>query len=135
MWRTRTKATAAATRCIYISADVGRPSGCSRPPGRLLPSPRNVNPLKCFNVSTSRIMKGGFADRRTLPRGPNGRNLCRWCNLEVPQARRTFCSEWCVNEWRLRTDPGYLRDQVFERDRGICSQCGIDTVAEWKRLR
>ncbi len=80
-------------------------------------------------------MKGGVADRKALPHGPNGRNLCRWCNLEVPQGRLTFCSEWCVNEWRLRTDPGYLRDQVFERDRGICAQCGVDTVAEWKRLR
>jgi len=80
-------------------------------------------------------MPGGWADRDSLQKGLNGRNLCRWCNIEVPQGRLTFCSEWCVNEWRLRTDPGYLRDQVFERDRGTCAQCGVDTVAEWKRLR
>ena len=86
-------------------------------------------------ASTSRVMKGGFAGPRELPKGPNGRNLCRWCNLEVPKGRITFCSEWCVNEWRLRTDPGYVRAQVFERDRGVCAQCGVDTVAEWKRLR
>ena len=79
-------------------------------------------------------MKGGPADSRSLPKGANGRALCRWCNLEVPPRRRTFCSEWCVHEWRLRTDPGYLREQVFERDRGVCSACGIDTVAEWLRL-
>jgi 5-methylcytosine-specific restriction endonuclease McrA len=46
----------------------------------------------------------------------------------VPKRRRTFCSDGCVHEWKLRTDPGYLRDQVFERDRGICAACGIDTV-------
>ncbi len=80
-------------------------------------------------------MKGGPADGRALPRGAGGRALCRWCNLEVPKGRRTFCSEWCVHEWRLRTDPGYLRDQVFERDRGVCAVCGIDTVAEERRLR
>jgi 5-methylcytosine-specific restriction endonuclease McrA len=85
--------------------------------------------------STTRVMKGGRADQISLPKGPAGRNLCRWCNLEVPPGRLTFCSEWCVNEWRLRSDPGYLRNQVFERDRGVCALCGTDTVAEWRRIR
>ncbi|HZL56498.1 MAG TPA: HNH endonuclease signature motif containing protein, partial [Bryobacteraceae bacterium] len=43
--------------------------------------------------------------------------------------RRTFCSDECVHEWKLRTDPGYLRDKVFDRDKGVCAQCGIDTAA------
>jgi 5-methylcytosine-specific restriction endonuclease McrA len=47
----------------------------------------------------------------------------------------TFCSDWCVHEWRLRTDPGYLREQVFERDGGICAVCGLNTAAEWQRLK
>lgn len=80
-------------------------------------------------------MQGGHADAASLDRGPGGRTLCRWCSLEVPAGRRTFCSDWCVNEWRLRTDPGYLREQVFARDRGVCSTCGADTVAEWNRIR
>jgi 5-methylcytosine-specific restriction endonuclease McrA len=89
-------------------------------------------------MSTARTMAGGWADRDNLPKGPNGRPLCRWCNLEVPQGRQTFCSSWCVEEWRLRTDPGYLREKVFERDRGICACCGVDCIATWlhlKRLR
>ena len=80
-------------------------------------------------------MPGGFAGRDSLPKGPNGRSLCRWCNLEVPPRRLTFCSDWCVNEWKLRTQPGYLREQVFERDRGICAACGIDCAAELRKLR
>jgi len=83
-------------------------------------------------------MPGGWADRESLPKGPNGRNLCRWCNLEVPKGRVTFCSDWCVEEWRLRTDPGHLREKVFERDKGICAVCGVDCEAAWiqlKRLR
>jgi 5-methylcytosine-specific restriction endonuclease McrA len=80
-------------------------------------------------------MKGGFADRRSLPKGPNGRALCRWCALEVPAGRFTFCSEWCVHEWRLRSDPGYLRERVFERDRGVCARCGIDAAAAWASIR
>ena len=80
-------------------------------------------------------MKGGWADPTELPKGPNGRNLCRWCALEVPKGRRTFCSEWCVHEWRLRTDMSYLREQVFQRDQGICAECGVNTEAEWKRIK
>jgi hypothetical protein len=94
--------------------------------------------MECFGdfcMSTSRTMSGGFADRTTLPKGTNGRSLCRWCNLEVPPRRSTFCSDWCVHEWRLRTNPGYLREQVLERDRGICALCGIDTLAAVLQLK
>ena len=89
-------------------------------------------------MSTARTMPGGWADRASLPKGSNGRNLCRWCNLEVPKGRLTFCSAWCVEEWRLRSDPGYLREKVLERDRGICAACGIDCLhaaLQLKRLR
>ena len=68
-------------------------------------------------------------------KGRPGGNLCRWCNLEVPQGRLTFCSDFCVEEWRLRSDPGYLREKVLERDRGICAVCGLDCLAEWLRLK
>jgi 5-methylcytosine-specific restriction protein A len=86
-------------------------------------------------MSTQRTMPGGWADRNNLAKGPNGRNLCRWCNLEVPKGRITFCSEWCVDEWRLRTDPGYIREKVLERDQGICAQCGVDCRAAWRDLK
>ena len=80
-------------------------------------------------------MPGGFADRQSLEKGPGGRPLCRWCQLEVPARRFTFCSDYCVNEWRLRTDPGYLREQVFMRDRGVCALCGIDAHAAYAELK
>ena len=65
-------------------------------------------------------MPGGWVVRR----GP-----CRWCGIEVPKGRFTFRSPGCVHEWKLRTDPGYLREQVFARDRGVCALCGLDTEA------
>lgn len=86
-------------------------------------------------MSTQRTMPGGWADRESLPKGANGRNLCRWCNLEVPKGRVTFCSAWCVEEWRLRTDPGFLREKVLERDHGICAVCGVDCLAAWAHLK
>jgi 5-methylcytosine-specific restriction protein A len=85
-------------------------------------------------MSTVRVMPGGHADRDTLPKGPNGRHLCRWCSLEVPKGRLTFCSDYCVEEWRLRTDPGYLRQKVLDRDKGVCAVCHIDCLAEWRSI-
>ncbi len=53
--------------------------------------------------------------------------------MEPP--RRTFCSDICVHEWRLRTDPGYLREQVFKRDRGVCAICKTNTLRLSSALR
>ncbi len=73
-------------------------------------------------------MPGGWVGRRKrLP--------CRWCGVEVSGRRRTFCSDACVHQWKLRTDPGYLREQVFLRDRGVCALCGLDTEALRKDKR
>ena len=82
------------------------------------------------------ILPGGRAESHALPKGPNGLALCRWCDLEIlAKRRRTFCSDYCVHQWRLRTDPGYLRDQVFARDRGICAVCHADTIAIYSALK
>lgn len=80
-------------------------------------------------------MPGGRVSPKELPQGPTGRNLCRWCALEVPPRRSTFCSEYCVHEWKLRSDPGYLREHVFRRDKGICVICRVDTVAAWIHIK
>jgi 5-methylcytosine-specific restriction endonuclease McrA len=84
----------------------------------------------------SRTLPGGRVQPHALPRGPNNLPLCRWCELEIlARRRRTFCSDYCVHQWRLRTDPGYLRDQVFARDHGICAACQADTVAIYAALK
>lgn len=88
-------------------------------------------------MTTERLAKGGWANHEALPKGPGGRALCRRCSVEVPKGRSTFCSKACVHEWRLRTDPGYVRQQVFERDRGVCAACGHSTCEgrTWKRAQ
>ncbi len=80
-------------------------------------------------------MAGGYVRPSTLERGATGRPLCRWCRAETPKGRRTFCSDSCVHEWKLRTDPGYLREHVLARDAGVCAVCRIDTVALRKDMR
>src|SRR5437763_1723996 len=66
-------------------------------------------------------MRGGRVKRQRQP--------CRWCGAQVSGRRITFCSDACVDQWKLRTDPSYLRSRVFERDRGLCAACGLDTEA------
>lgn len=89
-------------------------------------------------VHPARILaEAGRVSRRQNPlRGPNGLPLCRWCDLEIlARRRRTFCSDFCVHQWRLRSDPGYLRDQVFARDKGRCAACAADTLSIFTALK
>lgn len=76
----------------------------------------------------ARRPEAGFMPARKLARGPNGRCLCRQCGTEVPKGRRTFCSSTCVDEWLIRNNTEAVRSKLFQRDKGICRLCGIDTV-------
>lgn len=86
-------------------------------------------------LNKTRTQKGGRAKASELERSLSGRPLCRWCRSEVGKSRRTFCSDVCVHQWRLRTDPAYLREKVFDRDHGICESCGADTIALRRDMR
>ena len=62
---------------------------------------------------------------------PNGR--CRQCGVEITvPGRRTFCSDTCVDRWKLTSNPGYVRQQVGLRDHGVCGLCGINTQGRWE---
>ena len=40
----------------------------------------------------------------------------------------TFCGPGCIVQHRLRTDPVFVRECVFLRDRGVCAVCRVDTA-------
>jgi DNA modification methylase len=87
-------------------------------------------------MSTNRTRQdSGKADLGLLKRGPRGFFCCRFCGKEVDPPKVTFCSSVCVHEWRLRTDPGYLRKNVFIRDKGVCAKCGRNCDKLQKELR
>lgn len=75
-------------------------------------------------MSTRRHTDGGWTSPSEL--GPDGRRTagCRRCGGAIPEGRRTFCSSSCVHEHRMRTDGGYARQKVWERDEGRCELCG-----------
>lgn len=56
----------------------------------------------------------------------NEKGKCRWCGQPVPMGRRSWCGDGCVEEFRLERWPSYLRSKVFDRDHGVCFQCGRD---------
>lgn len=66
---------------------------------------------------------------------PSGRPFC-WCGCgrEVFAPRLRYATKQCRDKFKLRSDPSYLRQQVWLRDKGICAECGRDTVAQWDRL-
>lgn len=68
-----------------------------------------------------------YGDKRQWKtgRGPTGRPVCRWCGVETKHPRRTWCSDECVAEWMVRA--GNPRGPTFERDKGVCALCGLDT--------
>lgn len=79
--------------------------------------------------------EAGYCNRKLLQKGPNGRNLCRKCQTEVPYSSRTFCSEACVHEWRIRSDSGYAASTVLKRDHGICCLCGVNCLVQLAEAR
>lgn len=87
-------------------------------------------------MSRNRISpEAGWVDAKKLPKGPNGRALCRQCGEEVPKGRLTFCGDSCVDAWTIKTSPSAARRLVRKRDRGVCASCGLDTkrLERWLR--
>jgi hypothetical protein len=92
-------------------------------------------------VTKNRILEtAGFMHHSQLPKGPNGRALCRYCGNEVPPDRKTFCGgqkatftyktglyiqegSGCVHQHCVRSQPGYARKCVWARDQGQCALC------------
>lgn len=88
-------------------------------------------------MSTNRY-KRDHVPMDQMERGPNGRRLCRECRTEVTPPRLTFCSKECVDAYQVKTNAGFMRGKVYERDKGICALCSRNTVAEhkvWKDAR
>jgi 5-methylcytosine-specific restriction endonuclease McrA len=53
----------------------------------------------------------------------------------VEPPRRTFCSQECVAEHRIRSSGEAVRIHVRRRDKGVCAKCGLDTEAFNRQLK
>lgn len=52
--------------------------------------------------------------------------LCRWCGKAVPSGRKSWCSEACVEDFKVRNHPQALRAHLLARDGGVCHDCGLE---------
>lgn len=52
---------------------------------------------------------------------------CRWCRGPLPPRRSSFCSDGCVREYLIAYDAGYMRQLLYDRDKGVCQSCGLHT--------
>lgn len=98
------------------------------------PRPRVRCPECGFGVPRSRY-------RKTCPRpGCDGRMpakppiLCRLCERSIPKGRYSWCGDECVEAYYLTVSSSYLRARTYERDKGICAECGLDTVVLYRRV-
>lgn len=77
---------------------------------------------------------GPLTPAAKMAKGPHGNPLCRWCSKETASKRRTFCSQACVDEWRLRSDPAFLRAFILKRDGRRCANCCRTDVGDVKAI-
>jgi 5-methylcytosine-specific restriction protein A len=80
-------------------------------------------------VSTRRIGMNAweFDKKHGVEYGPRGFRLCRICKTETTYKRATLCSEACRTKWAIMTSPSYARQLVYQRDKGVCAICDLDT--------
>jgi len=67
-----------------------------------------------------------------LQRDEAGKPLCRNCQQPVPKPRRTFCSDQCVEDQLVRSNPSWARTALHKRDKGICAACGRDSDTDYR---
>lgn len=52
---------------------------------------------------------------------------CCYCGKPRPAGRRRWCSDACVDDFRVRKgDAGHIRFLLRQRDKEICAKCGCD---------
>lgn len=60
--------------------------------------------------------------------------LCRLCKEPIPPRRQSWCGDKCLSAYYIAVSSSFLRDAVFERDKGVCAECGMDTQAIRERV-
>lgn len=87
-------------------------------------------------MTTSRYLKEAPFDAERKRRKAAGKpmRMCRWCGKELTGRRTSWCSDKCAQEFSIRTSSNSARWAVEQRDKGVCSECGVD-VLELQAIR
>ena len=55
-----------------------------------------------------------------------GGYLCRLCKAPTADDSRYWCSRRCLEQFLLESNGDFVRSKLFERDGGVCAECGVD---------
>ncbi|KAJ4713121.1 DNA annealing helicase and endonuclease ZRANB3 [Melia azedarach] len=94
------------------------------------PLPSNAVWKKVIICSGSRKKEKEYTQGWTL----NNEPLCKLCqtpckgnNAKTPEYfEDLFCNLDCYEEYRLRTSGGFLREEIFRIEHGVCTNCQLD---------
>lgn len=70
-----------------------------------------------------------------LDQGPCGEYYCRYCGAELEGRRTAWCSDLCNHKALVVCYPDNQRRAVYQRDKGVCAICGLDTKSLDKAYR
>lgn len=69
-------------------------------------------------------------------RDENGNIVCSCgCGRPPGKGRRTWHSQECVDRWMVANSSQYVRGKLYERDKGVCAMCGVDSVKAEHRAK
>ena len=111
-------------------AELGRGKGRTLPPILEVRSVRACG--DCYHIHAARLKRCPKC-KAGQPRMPKAK--CRLCDGELPSRRRAWCSEDCLDAYFMVISGSHVRVKVFERDRGVCAECGLDTNELENRVR
>ncbi|XAR50004.1 DNA helicase [Bertholletia excelsa] len=113
---------------------------------RTTPFHEIMHPLPSNAVWKKVCLCGGFGKKQkeySQAWTVTGKPLCKLCqtpyesqNTRTPEYfEDLFCKLSCYEEYRLRTSARFLRQELFQRERGICTVCQLDCHELVKRIK
>lgn len=75
-------------------------------------------------------------ERAKRRKDEQGRVVCSCgCGRPPGKGRRTWCSQECVDRWMWANSPKFVREKLWERDKGVCAKCGVNANREERRAK
>src|SRR5262249_46730320 len=107
----------AVARALGSTAETDVQPGLKRPP----------HPEVAALLEANRFVR--FFPKRSLPRPLDdaGNRLCGWCRAPLGRRSIGWCSDECAAEFWIRCSRTFVIQLVYDRDRGGCAMCGLDT--------
>ncbi|XP_069791239.1 DNA annealing helicase and endonuclease ZRANB3 isoform X2 [Narcine bancroftii] len=100
----------------------------------------NTSPLSLTNEESDISLEMGYVQAVNK----DGNPLCLSCQqltIQVSSHHEStawdtrFCSHKCQEDFLIRSNRGYMKSKVFEAERGICQQCGLNAQQLYLNVR